>query len=256
MSDRMALQFTDVLVLLAAAFVPSLVYLVWIRNTERYGREPYSRLLRIFAYGAVISVIIAVVIEAVLIALLNMNFERVTDVLGHNPNLGSLLLAVIIAPFAEEFTKSIGVLRNRRFIAELEDGIVFGAAAGLGFAATENLLYEGNAYFSDGAKAFIATTIIRSLSSALLHASSTSVVGLGIARSTRQGKSWFPYYLAGVAMHGIFNLAASFGSLSESKLGPSAYLIGLVAAFAIAVVGISVVRAKIRYLDRQQPRYG
>jgi hypothetical protein len=57
-------------------------------------------------------------------------------------------------------------------------------------------------------------------------------------------------------MHGIFNLAASFGSLSESKLGPSAYLIGLVAAFAIAVVGISVVRAKIRYLDRQQPRYG
>jgi RsiW-degrading membrane proteinase PrsW (M82 family) len=162
---------------------------------------------------------------------------------------------VVIAPFAEELTKSIGVLRNRRFISELEDGIVFGAAAGLGFAATENLLYESSAYFSGGAQAFIATAVIRSLSSALLHAGSSSVVGLGIARSVRQKKSWLPYYLAGVLMHGVFNLAASFGSLSESRLGPSAYLIGLAAAFAIAVVGISMVRAKIRDLDDTHARY-
>jgi RsiW-degrading membrane proteinase PrsW (M82 family) len=251
----MALQILDIVILLAAAFVPSLVYLIWIRNTEKYGREPYSRLLRIFSYGAVISVVLAVMIEAVLMMLLKVNFQRVTDVLGHNPSLESLLLAVVIAPFAEELTKSIGVLRNRRFISELEDGIVFGAAAGLGFAATENLLYESSAYFSGGAQAFIATAVIRSLSSALLHAGSTSVVGLGIARSVRQKKSWLPYYLAGVLMHGVFNLAASFGSLSESQLGPSAYLIGLAAAFTIAVVGISMVRAKIRELDDPHVRY-
>lgn len=251
----MALQILEIIILLAAAFVPSLAYLIWIRNTERHSREPYSRLLRIFSYGAVVSIILAVVIEAVLMMLLKMNFQRVTDILGHNPSLESLLLAVVIAPFAEELTKSIGVLRNRRFISELEDGIVFGAAAGLGFAATENLLYEGNAYFSGGAQAFIATAVIRSLSSALLHASSTSVVGLGIARSTRQKKSWIPYYLAGVLMHGIFNLAASFGTLYESQLGPSSHLIGLAAAFAIAAVGVSMVRAKIRDLDDPNVRY-
>ena len=245
----------DVVILLAAAFVPSLVYLVWIRNTERYGREPYGRLLRIFIYGAVLSVLIAVVLESIMIALLEMNFERVTDILGHDPSLGSLILAVIIAPLVEEFTKSMGVLRYRRFISDIEDGIIFGAAVGLGFAATENLLYESNAYFSDGAQAFIATTVVRSLSSALLHAGASSVVGLGIARSARQGKSWAPYYLAGVVMHGAFNLAASFGIMYEDDLGTSAYLIGLGAAFVIAIGGIITVRAKIRSLDGRDSGY-
>lgn len=251
----MALQILDIAILIAAAFVPSLIYLIWIRNTERHAREPYPRLLLIFSLGATISVVLAVMIEAVMITLLRMNFERVTDILGHNPSLESFLLAVVIAPFAEELTKTFGVLKNRRLISELEDGIVFGAAAGLGFAATENLMYEGSAFLSGGAQAFIATAVIRSLSSALLHASSTSVVGLGIARSALQRRSWLPYYLVAVLMHGTFNLAASFGSLSESQLGPSAYLIGLAVAFVIAVVGISAVRAKIRSLDGPQGGY-
>jgi RsiW-degrading membrane proteinase PrsW (M82 family) len=244
-------RILDFAVLVAAAFVPSLIYLVWIRNTERYGREPYGRLLRIFAYGAVFSVAVAVVLELLFMALMRLNFGRVTDILARNPSLQSLLLAIVIAPFVEEMTKSLGVRRSRRFMSELEDGIVFGAAAGLGFAATENLLYESNAYFTEGTQAFIATTIIRSLSSALLHASSTSVVGLGIARSARLGTSWAPYYLVAVGMHGTFNIAASFGGLYESEIGTSAYLIGLVAAFAIAIVGITTMRAKIRSLDRQ-----
>lgn len=245
----------DVVILLAAAFVPSLIYLVWIRNTERFGREPYGRLLKIFLYGAILSVVIAVVLEFLLMDLLRMNFERVTDLLGHHPSLESLILAVVIAPLVEELTKSMGVLRYRRFISDIEDGLVFGAAAGLGFAATENLLYESSAYFSDGAQAFIATAVIRSLSSALLHASTTSVVGLGIARSARQGRSWAPYYLAAVIMHGGFNLAASFGALYEADLGSSGYLIGLGAALFIAIAGIFYVRAKIRTLDARNGGY-
>jgi RsiW-degrading membrane proteinase PrsW (M82 family) len=142
-------------------------------------------------------------------------------------------------------------------MSEIEDGIVFGAAAGLGFAATENLLYESNTYFADGTGAFITIAVIRSLSSALLHASASSVFGLGIARGALQGKGWFLYYLGAVTMHGLFNLAASFGSIYEGDIGPSAYLIGLAAAFAIAIVGILMVRSKIRTLDsgwREQPR--
>lgn len=245
----------DLVILLAVAFVPSLIYLVWIRNAERIGREPYGRLLRIFAYGAIISVAIAVVLEYLLMALLQMNFQRVTDILGHNPSLQSLILAVVVAPLVEEFTKAMGVQRYRRFMSEIEDGLIFGAAAGLGFAATENLLYESNAFFSDGAQAFIMTAVIRSISSALLHAGSSSVVGLGIARSSMEGKSWAPYYFAGVVMHGTFNLAASFGALYESSLGASGYLIGLGAAVLIAFVGIAFVRAKIRALDSSNQAY-
>jgi len=190
---------------------------------------------------------------------MDQGFQRVSDLLGRNPGLPALILALVIAPFVEEFTKSLGVLRYRRFITDIEDGLIFGAAAGLGFAATENLLYEGNAFFSDGAQAFIATAVIRSISSALLHATTSSIVGLGIARSTRQGRSWGLYYLAAVLMHATYNLAASFGALYESDLGSSAYLIGLGVAILIAVAGIAAVRAKIRTLDmsgRAGTRYG
>lgn len=243
-------EAVDLVILVLAAFVPSLLYLVWIRNTERYGREPYGRLLRIFIYGATLSVFVAVVLELLTMALLDMNIERVYEILGRHPSLTSLILAVVIAPLAEELAKGLGVFRHRRFMSDIEDGIIFGAAAGLGFAATENLLYESNAYFADGASAFIATAIVRSLSSALIHATSSAVMGLGIARSARGQRSWVPYYFAAVIIHAAFNLAASFGLLYEEDLGTSAYLIGLVAAFTIALTGIRLVRVKIRDLER------
>ncbi len=241
----------DLIILLSVAFVPSLIYLVWIRSAERYGREPYGRLLKIFAFGAVISVAIAVVFEILLMILVDQNINRVYEILGQNPNLSNLILACVVAPLVEEMAKGLGVFRSKRFMSEIEDGIIFGAAAGLGFAATENLLYESNTYFADGTGAFITIAVIRSLSSALLHASASSVFGLGIARSTLQRRSWLLYYLGAVTMHGVFNLAASFGAIYEKDLGPSAYLIGLAAAFIIAIVGILMVRSKIRTLDRQ-----
>lgn len=248
------LVFLSVLVLVA--FVPSVLYMVWIRNTEKHSREPYGMLLRVFAYGAVLSVLIAIVLEIILAGLFDQNIERVYEYLGEHPSIPMLVLACVIAPFAEELTKALAVLRakKRRMLVELENGIVYGAAAGLGFAATENLLYESTAYLTDGVEAFIATAVLRSLSSALLHATASALVGLGIARSALQGKSWLPYYLGAVVLHGGFNFAASFGSVYYDTFGDSAYLIGLVAAFIIVIVGVGVMRGKIRDLDRRHGR--
>jgi len=252
----MADEIVILLVLLLAAFVPSLAYLVWIRNTEHYSREPYRRLIWAFVFGATISVIIAVVFEVLLLALFDMNAERVYEILGDDPSVPTLVLACVIAPLVEEATKGLGIAGTRRFMAEVEDGIVYGAAVGLGFAATENLLYEADAYLLDGAEAFVAVAVVRSLSSALLHASASSVVGLGFGRSARQRKSWFPYYLVGVGMHSAFNFAASFGALYAEDVGDSAYLVGLVAAFVIAIGGISLARSKIRRLEAAPRRSG
>ncbi len=237
-------------VLIVVAFVPSLVYLIWIRDTERYLREPYGRLLKIFLYGAVVSILIAIVIEAALLNVLNLNLDRIYQIFGRNPNITTLILALVIAPFVEEAAKSIGVLSSRKRMRDIEDGIIYGAAAGLGFAATENLLYESDAFFTSGASALITIAIVRTLSSALLHATSSSVLGLGIARSTRQGKRLLPYYFGAVALHSGFNFAASFGTLYQPTIGDIAYLIGLVAAIVVAITGISIMRAKIRILDQ------
>ena len=236
-------------VIVLVAFVPSILYLVWIRNTEKHSREPYKRLLRIFVYGAVFSISIAVLVEIVLMVLLNENVERVYEVLGDDPSILTLMLACVIAPFVEEAAKGLGLLRARRAMTELENGIVYGAAVGLGFAATENLLYENAALLEGGTEAFVATAIVRSLSSALLHASASSVLGLGIARKVMRLGGWLPFYLGAVVMHSAFNFAASFGVLYEDEVGQMAYSIGLIAALAIAFIGISTVRAKIRRLD-------
>ena len=235
-----------------AAFAPSLAYLVWMRNTERFQKEPYGRLLRVFFIGgALISVVVAIILESILLDLLNQNVERVYQVFGENPNITTLVLACVIAPLVEELAKSYGVFRVRRFMREVEDGIVYGAAAGLGFAATENLFYESDAFLTNGAEAFILTAIVRTLSSALLHASASSVMGLGIARGALEGRSWLPYYLGAVVMHALFNLAASLGLILGEDVGESAVLFGLAAAFMIAIFGIQTVRAKVRVLERR-----
>lgn len=250
----MSLTIVDLMILLLVAFVPSFIYLILIRNTERFAPEPYGRLLRIFAYGAIVSILVAIVGELIATNIFKANIERFYDIFGQNPNLTSLALAIVIAPVIEELTKSIGVFRLRRYMSEIEDGMIYGAAAGLGFAATENLLYEGSALLTSGTGAFIWTAVIRSLSSALLHASASAVVGLGIAHSFREGKSWLPYYFVGVLMHGSFNLFASFGEIYSTEA--EAPLIGLVAAFLIAIGGILIVRSKIRSLDIQSVRSG
>jgi RsiW-degrading membrane proteinase PrsW (M82 family) len=241
-------------IIVLVAFVPSILYLVWIRNTERLSREPYGRLLAVFFYGAIVSVLIAVVFEVILAIIFNQNIERVYEYLGENPSIPTIVLACIIAPFVEEAAKGMGILRARRLLTELENGIVYGAAVGLGFAATENLLYENAALIEGGAQAFVATAVIRSISSALLHATASSVLGLGMARKALRMGGWGMYYLAAVAMHGLFNFAASFGALYEEQFGEIAYTIGLAAALAIVFVGVSAMRSKIRTLDRGHTR--
>ncbi|HEX9908814.1 MAG TPA: PrsW family intramembrane metalloprotease [Thermoplasmata archaeon] len=247
-------ELVDILILVLVAFVPSLVYLVWIRNTEKYSREPYGRLLRVFVFGATIAIVIAIVLELAIMAVLGLGIERLYEILGANQGLEELILVCIIAPFVEEMTKGLGVFGVKKSMLDIEDGIVYGAASGLGFAATENMFYESYAYFNESASVFVALAVVRSLSSALLHAGASSVFGLGISRSGRQRVSWLPYYLAAVAMHGLFNFAASFGPMFESDFGDNAYLIGLAAAFLIAAVGISMARSKIRQLERGASR--
>ncbi len=242
------------IVIVLVAFVPSILYLVWIRNTERHFREPYGRLFRVFFYGAIVSVIIALALELVLTLLFSENIERVYEYLGENPSITVVVLACVIAPFVEEAAKGLGIRRARHLMTELENGIIYGAAVGLGFAATENLLYETAALAEGGAQAFVATAVIRSISSALLHATSSSLLGLGIARKTLGLGGWIPHYLGAVAMHSAFNFMASFGVLYEDQLGDAGYMIGLAAALAIVFIGVSLMREKIRILDRRPRR--
>jgi RsiW-degrading membrane proteinase PrsW (M82 family) len=239
-------------IIVLAAFVPSLLLMLLVKNTERRGREPAGRTFLTFMAGATLSVGLAMLIEGFLIYIVfDMDVLSVSYLLGRYPALSTLILACVIAPFTEEFTKALGIARPAGRARELEDGIVYGAAVGLGFAAMENLLYETSAYLTGGIALFVGTVIVRTISSALLHASASSITGYGMTAKRFLGTSWLPYYLLAVLLHAAFNLFASLGSLLETtSIGEWGYLIGLAAAIAIGIGAFSWSRKKIRMIEK------
>lgn len=245
----------NAIVLICVAFIPPIIYVIWIRNIERYEREPYARVALVFIYGMTFSIIFAAILEYVIIK------QFADDILSRGviERLGKdlrredrylIFVAVIVAPFVEEFTKALGIRYARNFINEVEDGIVYGAAVGLGFAATENLLYEYSA-LQESFLIFLMTAIVRSIASALMHASATAVTGYGVGKALAGRSSLFvifPYYIIAVIMHGTFNLFAVFGVIFADRF-PLAPFLGLFMAIALALAAFEFVRDKIRELD-------
>jgi RsiW-degrading membrane proteinase PrsW (M82 family) len=234
-------------VLIVSAFALPLVFLAWIRNTERLDREPWHAVLRAFSWGAVFSVILAIVFSLLLLSLfrelgplqeiLAARFEQPEAVFG----------VLVVAPLVEEAAKALGVRAGRRHTEVVVDGLVYGAAAGLGFSATENLFYGLAEFVESGAPPALVLIAFRSFSSSFLHASATAVVGYGIAKGWLTGRAGtaVPYYFVAVAMHATFNGLASVGELYAQDVGTPGYLIGFGAAAGFAVVAVTIVRLKL-----------
>lgn len=246
--------------LLGFAFLPPIVYVIWFRNTERQEREPWGQVFRSFGWGAVIGVVVAVVLSLILAALiveggvgfLREFYTELDRAIEDRIDLPLLLLIVVVAPLAEEAAKGLGVLRVRRSINEMEDGIVYGAAAGLGFAATENLLYGAVAAATQGLEASLVLIGVRSFSSALLHASASAAFGYGVARSRLvAGKGLLPLYLLAVFMHGSYNFFAGLGEIFRDALGDTAAFLGFVAAVVIALLAVGLSRSAITRQERR-----
>ncbi len=203
------------LVLVLSAFSLPLIFLVWIRNTARYGREPWSTVLKTFAWGAVFSVIIALVFSLVLILTLGQ-IQSLNDFFARRfADPGTAIGVLIVAPVVEEAAKGVGARAGRRQTQSRTDGLVYGAAAGLGFSATENLIY--------------------------------GLLGYGLAKSWLTGNTWalLPFYFVAVVMHATFNLFSTLALTYGDQNDPVAETLAFLGAVTFAIVAISVVRLKL-----------
>jgi len=235
-----------VLVLLFAAFVPTLLALLWLRSGERGRKERWEHIIPTYLFGAVVAAVFATALELVATTLLDFVILREYEFFVRNPSTATFLLIIVIAPLVEELAKVLGVIRfSSRYIWRPRNGLVFGAASGLGFAATENFLYESTALFQGGYSAFLAVALIRSFSSTLMHASASSIAGYGVARAKVYGGRWWPYFGIAVLMHASFNLFASFGELFEGRLGSSASLFGLLFSLVLVFAVVLYLRWRI-----------
>lgn len=219
-------------ILVGLAFLPPLLFMVWVRNHEKTQREPLGVVLGMFAYGGTLGVIIALAL------ILLIDYSLGAELAGW-----SLLSLVVVAPVIEELAKALGLGLVRNRIREMEDGIVYGAAIGLGFGATENLLYGLRALQESGIEDAAITIGFRVLSSVLLHAGSTALVGYGYARMRLRGQGLgivLPYYLMAVLQHALYNYL----------VGPQ-LLWSFVAAIVMVFIVTGLLRRQIRRLDAQ-----
>src|SRR6266566_806801 len=201
------------LILFIAAFALPLLYLIWIRNSPRYGREPWPAVLKTFAWGAVFSVIIAIILSILFILVLSSS-QSLNDFFARRfQDPSTAIGALVVAPIVEEAAKGVGATAGRPQTQSSTDGLVYGAAAGLGFSATENLVYA---------------------LAALL------VPGVGPSGS-----------LVAVAMHAAFNLFSTLADDRATANDAAGSAIAFLAAVSLAVVAISVVRLKL--VSRRSP---
>ncbi len=252
----MAIGIVEIVVVVLAAVLPSLLYLVTIRNTELRQREPMSVVLLALLYGATGAFGVSLLLESLTAFGLFTDTGILNRYLwgpeGPSPELELFLLAVVIAPIVEETMKALGVFAFRKKLTEVENGMIYGAAVGLGFAVSENVIYFGDALLT-GLEVFLVTAILRTLTSTVLHASATAVSGYGIGRHLllRQqgGRShWVQYLLIAMAMHAAFNFFAIVSAILPMGT-MEIYVLSLLGSFAIAVIAFRLMRLKIRQLD-------
>lgn len=190
-----------------AAFGPPALFALSIARAKRYRKEPGHALVKAFIWGAIPAAFLALFVNTLVAG-------EITRPYLQDEGSRRLALALVIAPFTEEFTKMIGIVAVasvRRHTDEVVDGIIYGAVIGLGFSATENLFYELQAMASG--QAFLTTTVARTFSSSLLHMTASAVAGYGIGRwlSGRSRLGSFiviPWYVLAVVLHSAFNAVA------------------------------------------------
>ncbi len=197
---------TGSLVLLAAAVIPCLALLWFFSGRDLYP-EPPRRIWAAFWAG------IAAMLLALCAALPLQAFLPGPEVLG--PYRYGLMDAFLLAAIPEECAKFLVLLRFCRKTPDCDepmDCLVYAAAASLGFAALENILYV-----QDGG---MTLALLRAVSAVPSHALYGAIMGyfLGRALFTRPG---FPgmYALAllvPIGFHGIYDAGPLILSASEA----------------------------------------
>jgi RsiW-degrading membrane proteinase PrsW (M82 family) len=207
-----------VLILVAVALAPCLFLLWYFYTRDKYEPEPKKLILRIFFLGAVF-VIPAGVVEYLLL----MPLQKYAGLWA----VAFLESFFIVAPI-EEVCKFLVVKKwiyGSLEFDEVMDGVVYGVAASLGFAALENIFYV--------VESGIGVGIMRALLSVPGHAFFGAILGywLGMARFNKDKEKAYltKGVLLAVFFHGLFN----FLLLTRSVL--SLLVFGLILFLAFRV---------------------
>jgi protease PrsW len=203
----------NVLLILVLSFAPMLFYALILWWFDRYEKEPLSLLLIAFLWGAIPSIILALILQIVLdIPLTSM---QASSLLTYE-----LVGSSLVAPLTEEAVKALALILLlvvlHHHIDSPIDGLIYGGMIGFGFAAVENVFYLLGALEEGGLGGAAGLAFLRGGVFGLNHAMYTGFSGLGVALALEVKRKWLRgvpilvgFSLA-VATHALHNALATF----------------------------------------------
>ncbi len=180
-------------------FVPMFIFAAFVYWLDRYEKEPMALLGATFFWGVVIAAGGAFII--------NTAFGFGIYIFTGSEGAAEVGTTSIVAPIVEEILKGMAVaivffIFYKEFDSIL-DGIIYGGIVGLGFAATENVLYiYRNGYLEGGWSGLFLLAFIRVILVGWMHAFFTAFTGIGFAIS-RVNKNMFVKFIAPLAGLGV-----------------------------------------------------
>ena len=216
-------------VLVVGSFFVPVVYVEYIEEIDAFGGVPHGPLLRTGFLTALFGIPSAGVLEAV-----------------EHAGAGSLIPALLTG-FTEEGVKILLVmlmLRRTRYRFEL-DGVIFGAAAGVGFAAFENAGYAIAALSQHGIPDFLSTLWLRQALGPFGHGTWTAAIAAVVWRQRfggvrRASAGIFGAYVLSSVLHAAWDWDPLAG------IGSFVWLL------AVGAISIAVLRGRVRESIRQE----
>jgi len=176
-------------------FLIPVIYVAFLYQKRTLSNVSMPMTLAGFFYGGFLGVFAAAILEPIFI---------------HNLNFSTAIFVGII----EEFAKIVGVLvifKNRNHDLQL-DGLIIGAAAGMGFAALESSGYAFTTFLNSGGSlsSTVYITLLRGILSPLGHGTWTAILAAVLLRESAPRKFILNLrvigaYVTVVVLHGLWN---------------------------------------------------
>lgn len=166
------------------------------------------------------------------------------NALVRNFQIDTRQLSITWAPIIEEFAKALPLayflLRSEKKIPI----VYFGIAAGIGFSIQENYVYLLE--HMHGYESPVLFIITRSVTSCLIHGTTTGIIGFGLTLTRKfNGLIWpllFGLYTVAVTIHALYNLYI-FSSYRS---------IGMLMPLFLYLIGFAVINIKDRADKRKE----
>jgi RsiW-degrading membrane proteinase PrsW (M82 family) len=220
----------DVVVPAAAlALVPAIAYLLLLNAVDRYEKEPWTLVLAAVGLGAVVAPIVSM---------------AVLGALGHRQTLPGELATTgdPLPAIVEQVVKGalllalVHVIRDE--FDDVIDGIVYGAALGVGFAATQSLLFWMGPSRLD--LPTTATVLVAGLNQAFYGAVVGAIVA--IASTLRSPRRYWLVVLLGIATAALLDAFHDSLPLILARIAqrPDPLVGSVTKAIGIAVNGLGL----------------